>query len=203
MGTEAQLRLVVLILFALGLAASATLRRRADREGGTVPRSADGKPVMIAIGLAGGVFYASLAAWLIHPPWVAWAAVEIPVAGRWTGVALMAAGFSLGLWALWHLGRNVTPTSVARQGAGLVTSGPYRHVRHPLYSSMLLTIPGVGLASASLLIFGAGVATFGVILIRTRREERDLVRGFGDRYVRYMERTGRILPRFGTGEDPG
>lgn len=202
MGPEAQLRLVVLILFALGFGASATLRRRADRRGGTVPRSADRKPIAVALGLAGGLFYGALAAWLLHPPLVAWAEMSISATGRWTGVLLISAGFVTGLWALRHLGRSATPTAVTREDAELVTSGPYRHVRHPLYSSMLLTIPGCALASANLLVLAAGTATFGVILVRTRHEEEELVRAFGDRYLDYMDRTGWILPRIGRARRP-
>lgn len=199
MGTEAQLRLAVLILFALGFGASMTLRRRADRDGGAVPRSADRRPIAVALALAGGLFYGSLAAWLIHPPLVGWAEVAIPATARWTGVLLVSAGFATGLWALLHLGRNVTPTAAAREDAELVTSGPYRRVRHPLYASMLLTVPGCGLASANVLVLAAGAAVFAVILVRTRHEEEELVRRFGDRYLAYRERTGRILPRFRTG----
>lgn len=197
MGTEAQLRLAVLILFTLGFGASVTLRRSADRRGGTVPRSADRKPVVVALGLAGGLFYGALAAWLLHPPLVGWAEISISATARWTGVLLISAGFVTGLWALLHLGRNTTPTAVTREDAELVTSGPYRHVRHPLYASMLLTIPGCALASANLLVLAAGTATFAVILVRTRHEEVELVRAFGDRYLEYMDRTGRILPRIG------
>lgn len=199
MGTEAQLRLMVLILFALGFGASVTLRRRADRRGGKVPRSADPKPIAVALGLAGGLFYGALAAWLLHPPLVGWAAVSISATGRWTGVLLISAGFVTGLWALLDLGRSVTPTVTVREGSELVTSGPYRHVRHPLYSSMLLTIPGCALATANLLVLAAGMATFAVILVRTRHEEDELVRTFGDRYLDYMDQTGRIIPRFRTG----
>lgn len=203
MDPEAPLRWMVLILFGSGLCASVTLRRRADRDGGAMPRSADGKPVAVALGLAGGLFYGSLAAWLIHPPLVAGAAVAIPVAVRWAGVVLIGAGLALGLWSLRHLGRSVTPTAAVREDTELVTSGPYRYVRHPLYSSMLLTVPGCGLASANVLVLAAGLATFTVILVRTGREEEELARRFGERYRTYRDRTGRIVPRFGRGRDAG
>lgn len=72
---------------------------------------------------------------------------------------LVAAGMALALWSLWHLGPYVTPTAAVRSDAELVVSGPYRRVRHPLYSSMLLTIPGCGLVTGSLAVLGAGLAT--------------------------------------------
>lgn len=195
MESDVSFRVVALVVLALGFGASGVLRRRADRTGGAVPRSADRKPVVVALAVAGAVFYGSLLSWLIHPPLVAWAGLRIPSSARWTGAVLMAAGMTAALWSLWHLGRNVTPTAVARSRAELVTSGPYRWVRHPLYSSMLLTVPGCALLAANALVLVGGLATVAVILFRTGREETELIERFGDRYIGYMERTGRILPR--------
>ncbi len=200
MAIDLAYRIVLLLVLGVGLGASATLRRRADRSGGTVPRSADEKPVALALGIGGALFYGSLLGWLIHPPLMGWASLPIPAWSRWLGAALLAGGVGVALWALRHLGRNTTPTAVARPDAELVTTGPYRHVRHPLYSSMLLTIPGCALPTANLLVLTAGAWMFAAIMVRLRREEVELVERFGELYVRYMGRTGGVLPRWRTSD---
>lgn len=192
---DLKFRLVLFLLLAIGLGASARLRRRADRLRGAVPRSADRPWIAAALRLAGFAFYGSLLAWLIHPPVLEWARVEIGTAVRWAGAPLTAAGVGLALWSLRHLGDNVTPTAVARSDAALVVSGPYSRVRHPLYSSMLLTVPGCGLLTGNAVVLGGGAAVFAVVLVRTRHEEALLYEKFGARYVCYARKTGRVLPR--------
>lgn len=198
MANDLAYRIVLLLVLGAGLATSATLRRRADRSGGRVPRSADEKLVALALAIGGALFYGSLLGWLIHPPLLGWASLPIPAWSRWLGAALLAGGVAVALWALRHLGRNTTPTAVARPDAELVTTGPYSRVRHPLYSSMLLTIPGCALLTANLAVLSAGAWTFAAIMVRLRREEAELVDRFGERYVTYMCHTGRVLPRWRT-----
>lgn len=169
-----------------------------------MPRSADRRWIAAALRLAGFTFYGALLAWLVYPPALEWARLDVGEALRWAGAPLTATGIGLGLWALWHLSDNVTPTAVARTDADLVVTGPYRWVRHPLYSSMLLTVPGCGLLTGNALVLAGGVATIAVVLVRTRREEELLYEKFGERYASYALRTGLVLPRLGsTPSDPG
>lgn len=195
--TDWPFRLALLLILLAGGVASGAMRKRADRAGGVVARSADEPWVAWALKVGGITVYGSLLAWILYPPVIGWASMGLPDALRWLGAALMALGIATGLWALKHLGRNVTPTAVPRADAELVTTGPYRWVRHPLYSSGLFTFPGAALLAANLLVLVAGAATYGVLLYRTRREETELVRRFGERYVEYRRRTGMILPRVG------
>lgn len=69
----------------------------------------------------------------------------------------------------------------------------YRVVRHPLYAGMLLSFWAVPVMSAGRLLFAAGFSAY--IVIGALLEERDLVRVFGDRYRRYREQVGMLLPR--------
>ena len=75
--------------------------------------------------------------------------------------------------------------------------GPYRWIRHPLYDSAALLTVAVSLIAANWFLFVTGVVLFGLLIIRTRTEEANLVARFGDSYRTYMERTGRFLPRIG------
>lgn len=194
-------RVASALLFTFAIAASGWLRARADRAGGRVARSADTVRVALALRIFGLAFYGGLLSWMLYPPLVGWAAIALHPALRWLGAGLATFGVALQLWALHHLGRNVTPTAVARPDVELVDSGPYRRVRHPLYSGMLLTVPGFGLLSANLLVLAGGVLTFAVVAVRTRREEEELLARLGDAYADYRDRTGRFLPRAPRGSE--
>src|SRR5215470_11475713 len=61
------------------------------------------------------------------------------------GTLLVIAGLAFALWARWHLGRNWSSTVVVKQDHTLITTGPYRWVRHPIYSGMVLALFGTAL----------------------------------------------------------
>lgn len=147
------------------------------------------------IGLAGilGLF-----AFLIQPRWMEWSSVPLPACLRWAGVGICAWGGALVVWTLRTLGMNLTDTVVTRRAHTLVTTGPYRWVRHPFYLSALLISVGNALAAANGFLFAAGVLTFILMAARSRIEERKLLERFADPYRAYRERTGRFLPRVGT-----
>ena len=108
---------------------------------------------------------------------------------------LVAAG--LFVWTFRSLGKNLTDTVVTRQQHTLVQHGPYRWIRHPLYSSAALLIAALSLIAANWFFFAVGAALLCVLIMRTRTEEENLVARFGDSYRQYMERTGRFVPRIG------
>jgi protein-S-isoprenylcysteine O-methyltransferase Ste14 len=78
----------------------------------------------------------------------------------------------------------------------LVTSGPYRRIRHPIYTAFLLILGAPLLLSANWLIGGAWLAmTILEVTTRIRIEEAMMLSRFGDQYRAYMATTGRLLPR--------
>ena len=112
-------------------------------------------------------------------------------------MGLLLAGCALLAWTFRSLGKNLTDTVVTRKKHTLVVHGPYRWVRHPLYSSAALLVAGVSLIAANWFFFVMGVALLCVLVMRTRTEEENLVARFGESYQTYMRRTGRFLPRIG------
>ena len=102
------------------------------------------------------------------------------------------------VWTFWCLGRNLTDTVVTRQQHTLVSHGPYYWIRHPLYDSVALLTMAISLIAANWFLFVTGVVLLCLLIIRTRTEEENLVARFGDSYRRYMQRTGRFLPRITT-----
>ena len=141
------------------------------------------------IGMAGIIAFA------IHPPWMAWSSLPLPVWLRWIGVGLGAAGTLLLAWTFHNLGKNLTDTVVTRQQHSLVVSGPYRWVRHPFYVAFLLGMTAMSLVMANWFVFLTGGIAFVMLALRSRREERNLELRFGDDYRRYRERTGAFFPR--------
>jgi protein-S-isoprenylcysteine O-methyltransferase Ste14 len=141
------------------------------------------------IGMAGMI------AFLIDPQWMTWSSVPLPAWARWIGVGLGVLTAALLIWTFRTLGTNITDTVITRQKHSLVTSGPYRFVRHPFYVSFLLGVIANSLVMANWFIFACGVTAFILLAIRSRIEEENLHARFGDEYRLYRERTGKFFPR--------
>jgi protein-S-isoprenylcysteine O-methyltransferase Ste14 len=134
--------------------------------------------------------------YLVRPSLMDWASFPLPDSWRIAGGALATAALPVVWWVQHHLGRNFSSELRIRPDHRLVTSGPYRYVRHPMYSVMLLTFLGYLLLTANWFLAGAGLAILLLVMIfRTPREEAMLIAAFGDDYRAYMARTGRYLPR--------
>ena len=98
-------------------------------------------------------------------------------------------------WVLTTLGSNVSETVLTKERHELVTSGPYRWVRHPLYTTGIALFLGIGLMAANaFLLLWSFVALAGVLLVVIPREETALVERFGEEYRSYRARTGALLP---------
>lgn len=109
-----------------------------------------------------------------------------------TGVILTALGIAFAVWARLHLGRNWSGTPSMKEGHELVTSGPYRFVRHPIYTGMLVALFGSALVSGvDLIIF---LLFVGMFLWRIPIEERYMMQLFPDQYPEYKKRTKSLIP---------
>lgn len=131
----------------------------------------------------------------IFTPWLNFANYQLPSWAGWTGATI----FAVGLWVLWRahaaLGRYWSDSVQLRQGHQLITSGIYRHIRHPMYTFGWL----LGIAQSLLLknwvVAVAGLASFALIyFLRVRNEEQMMLDQFGKEYRAYMRKTGRIIP---------
>lgn len=140
--------------------------------------------------------YASVLAFLIRPEWMSWSEMEVPEWVRWVGALLGALAVPMAAWVFRSLGSSVSETVLTRADQALVTSGPYRWVRHPLYLTGGMLLIGVGLMAANWFIgLFALLAVGGTLLLVVPIEEARLIERFGDRYVEYRRRAGRMIPR--------
>ena len=112
------------------------------------------------------------------------------------GIALIWGGFALRWWAVLELGRFFQMTVVVQENHRVIETGPYRVVRHPSYSGLLLIFVGVGFTLGNWLSVAACVVLpFLGLLVRIRAEEAVLNRRLGEPYRAYSARTRRLVPR--------
>jgi protein-S-isoprenylcysteine O-methyltransferase Ste14 len=169
--------------------------RRHGREENTLKKREEGLASKIA-GLLGMLGFISILVYAIHPAWLAWAGLPFPFWLRWAGVGIALLGFALLQWAQSTLGKNWSDTPRMIREQSLVTSGPYRLIRHPIYTAFVLILGSTLLISANWLI---GLAWLGMTILelasRIQFEEGLMLEYFGDQYREYMKRTGRLLPK--------
>jgi protein-S-isoprenylcysteine O-methyltransferase Ste14 len=178
------------------LSISAYYRRRARLQGETIPRRRETRLLLAGRALVALPLFVAILTYLVNPPWMAWAELPLPTWTRWVGVALGLVTVPAAHWVFTSLGRNVSETVLTKSHHELVTSGPYRWIRHPLYTTGIALVLAIGVMAASwfILLFGL-IALASIRLVVIPLEERELVTTFGQEYRDYMQRTGRLLPR--------
>ncbi|HEV3275478.1 MAG TPA: isoprenylcysteine carboxylmethyltransferase family protein [Terriglobia bacterium] len=130
-----------------------------------------------------------------------WCALPIPALWRWFGLILAVLAL-LGLVEVHRqLGRYWSAYLELQENHGLITSGLYSRIRHPMYTMISLHMIALSMVSANWLLTAVVAARLVLFFRRMGREEAMLTEHFGDRYRRYMQRTGRLLPRLRGGGD--
>ena len=195
MSNYLRFRLIAAAAFFAAMVFSGYYRARAERFGGKLPDRPEGLPPNWLRALLGLVLLSLLGLEIFAPQRVAWSLVELPEALRWFGAALAVAVVPLVWWTMRSIDVNVSQSISTRAGASLVTHGPYRWIRHPIYSLGFALLLGFTLLLESIPL----ALVLGWLLWwipgRANREERNLIASFGDRYREYMRRTGRFFPR--------
>lgn len=187
-------RMATAIILLGGFGASAYFRTRANLRGGKL-RSREGAGPLLLMRLIGLGLWLPLIGYLINPEWVAQLRVNLPDGVRLGALLVLILNSALTIWMLVSLGTNITPVQETREHATLVTHGPYRYIRHPLYTFGFTLLFGLtALTGLWSLLLGA-LAFMVFILWRTPREEAKLIEVFGEAYQDYMRRTGRFFPK--------
>jgi len=187
---------IILPILIIGFAAHRGyyVRKHGD-EKNTLKKREDGPASKIA-GVLGLIGFVAVIIYSIQPAWLSWATLPFPLWVRWAGIGITLLGFALLQWSQNTLGKNWSDTPRMIKEQSLVTSGPYRFIRHPIYTAFLLILGSTLFISANWFV---GLAWIGMTLIevasRIGFEENLMLEYFGDQYREYMKRTGRLLPR--------
>jgi protein-S-isoprenylcysteine O-methyltransferase Ste14 len=188
-------RVALIALSLTFIAVGGYYRIRSQQSGERLDRTKEGWPILIGIRLLGLLTVGFTAAGLWNPALFEWALRPIPMTARWIGVAGFACAIAWLIWMFHTLGRNLTDTVVTRRDAYFVHHGPYRFVRNPMYTGILMVGMSLGLALGTWLLPVMAILMFTLLALRTRTEEKYLIERFGDQYREYMKRVGRFVPK--------
>ena len=165
-------------------------------EDATIKKREEGIISKIA-GVLGILGFISMIVYVINPNWLAFGDLAFPIWLRWAGVGIAILGFALLQWAQMTLANSWSDTPRMMKEQTLITSGPYRTIRHPIYTAFLLILGSTLFISSNWLI---GLCWGGMTILETisriEFEEALMVEYFGDQYRDYMKKTGRLLPKF-------
>ena len=168
--------------------------RRGSESGQTISRTREERltlPLLASINVLGsiaGVVY------VFAPKRIRWAALPMPTWSRWVGVGLGIVCLPLFAWTHHALEKNWSLALVIKEQHTLVSKGPFRWVRHPMYTTIFLQSLAFFLLSANWVIGITGLGSSIFCVARVADEEALMIEEFGDQYRAYMERTGRFLP---------
>lgn len=186
---------VMFLVFVLGQFINAA--RSVTRGGSYQVREKNPVAMQIFRKTIGFLWFGAILIYAIRPGWISWATFSLPVWVRWGGFALWALAMPLLWWVEISLGKNFNTTLHLREEHTLVTDGPYRFVRHPMYAVQIPLILAWLPASANWLVGLPGlIGGLVIFALRIPHEEQVMLERFGDEYREYMRRTGRLLPRW-------
>ncbi len=112
----------------------------------------------------------------------------------WIAAAVTAAGLLFSVWARAHLGRNWSGSVTIKADHELITTGPYRLARHPIYTGLLLAFAGTALIVAEWRAVLAFVIAFLALWRKLKLEERWMREQFGAAYDDYARRVAALVP---------
>ena len=187
-------RIATLLIMIAGIIISGYFRKKADREGGKIPRTNDGLPFIIPTTIITLAALLTVLAFLAYPPITQWAQMPLPDPLRIAGILLSLISLPILYALLKNLGLNVTSTASTRENHTLVTTGPYRWIRHPLYTIGLTLWFSLALITTLWPILLSIALAFPIINKRTATEEANLIQKFGQDYITYQDTTGKYLP---------
>jgi len=132
----------------------------------------------------------------INPQYLGWGEMNIAPWLQWLGWSLGIMSVILTFWVHRHLGINFSSVLHVREKHTLITSGPYKWVRHPMYTALFISFLANWLLTKNWVIGAIPlIALVVVIVYRIKKEESLMLRTFGEEYRNYMSSTGRFLPK--------
>jgi protein-S-isoprenylcysteine O-methyltransferase Ste14 len=195
MKVETLFRLIILAILGCAFLLSGLYRSKARKETDQIPREDEGwQAVILRLG-SGMIVVLVILLDIFFPEFMEWTKIDLPLWIRILGT-LISVGYLLWIWWVFRtIGNNISETVLTKENQELITTGPYRLVRHPLYAGSLLFLFSLSLILEDWLIFiftVFGVLAFRLLVIPA--EEEQLLESFGEEYESYQARTGALLP---------
>jgi protein-S-isoprenylcysteine O-methyltransferase Ste14 len=147
----------------------------------------------IAMSWYGNLIVAVL--YLFDPPWMLWSYIYLPAELRILGVVIGVVLIPYTYWIGKVLAENYSDTLQIQEKQTLITTGPYGRVRHPIYASAIYFLGALVLVSDNFLFLILLILIIPGIYRRLNKEESMMIDQFGDEYLDYKKRTGRIFPK--------
>ena len=146
--------------------------------------------IVTVIGSVGLVLY------LLSPPWWTWTFIPLGEWIQWLGIVTALVSIFFLIWVHRHLDKQWSIALEIQEDHKLITTGPYRYVRHPMYLGIFTCTIGLMMISLDVLVILFFAFTIWVNYRRIPREEQMLIQKFGDEYLEYIKQSGRLIPQF-------
>lgn len=144
-------------------------------------------------------FYATIifiVLWVFIPSLLPlWSQLIVPSINRWLGIIVGILMIPCITWIGIHLDRQVSGTLEIKVGHQLVTSGPYKYIRHPMYLVYFIFNLAMLIVCVNLIFILIFLIGFLLVIPRMRVEEQMMLDQFGEEYHEYMRQTGRFIPK--------
>lgn len=160
--------------------------KAAERDMGTGFKILTG--IITVVGAVGLVLY------LISPPWWTWTRMPLGEWIQWLGIIVAIPPIFYLVWVHRHLDSQWSIALELQEDHKLITSGPYKRIRHPMYLGIFLYTIGLILISADLLVFLFFGFSIWVNYRRIPEEEQMMIDEFGEEYLEYMKHSGKLVP---------
>jgi len=189
-------RWIFITVFVITIFISGYFRRQARQSGEVIRRAQEGRFILVLRILFAAPLYLSILAYMINPNWMNWSILRLPDWLRWLAAAVGVGMLPIIYWVMCSIGRNVSETFLTKANHALVTHGPYRWIRHPLYSVSTVILVALSLVAANWFMLAmAALIIFVIAFVVIPKEEAQLLLKFGEAYREYQHRTGRLVPR--------
>lgn len=146
--------------------------------------------IITVIGVIGIILY------LLSPPWWTWTHLPLGEWVQWIGIVVATIPLFYLIWVHRHLDNQWSIALEIQEDHKLITTGPYRRVRHPMYLGIFVYTIGLCLISLDILVSLFFVFSIWVNYNRIPSEEQMMIDQFGDEYLEYMKTSGRLIPSF-------
>jgi protein-S-isoprenylcysteine O-methyltransferase Ste14 len=130
----------------------------------------------------------------IPPHWLEYRILPAGLARYWSGVVVTVLGLLFSVWARQHLAGNWSQSVTIKKDHELVTSGPYRLVRHPIYTGLLTAFLGTAIVIGEVRGLLALLLVTAALWLKLRLEENWMREAFGDSYTEYSGRVAALIP---------